>query len=86
VKESPVHLECRLHSISKVGRNDLVFGEIISFVIADELLDETGRLDRDKYEPIARLAGNHYMGEYKTFELAKIADKEKLLGFDDTLR
>lgn len=86
VGESPVHLECRLHSVTKVGRNEVVFGEIVLFNVADDILLENLRIDTEKYTPVARLAGNRYMSFSEEFALDKRADKAKLLTFEDLLR
>jgi flavin reductase (DIM6/NTAB) family NADH-FMN oxidoreductase RutF len=86
VQESPVHFECRLHSISKVGRNEVVFGEIVLFNLADDIVQENLRIDTKKYTPVARLAGNRYMTFSDEFSLEKHADQAKLMTFEDLLR
>lgn len=86
VRESPVHLECRLHSISKIGRNEVVFGEIVLFDLADDIMQENLRIDTGRYTPVARLAGNRYMAFSEEFSVDKHADRAKLLAFEDPLR
>ena len=39
VAESPVSLECKVHSILEIGQNRVVIGEVVQFHIADELID-----------------------------------------------
>jgi flavin reductase (DIM6/NTAB) family NADH-FMN oxidoreductase RutF len=61
VLESPIRLECRLHSIMAPEPNpvDLVLGEIVHFHFDDQIL--TGRLpDPRKLDPIARLGESYY--------------------------
>ncbi|WP_426767004.1 flavin reductase family protein [Pseudarthrobacter sp. 1G09] len=54
VKESPVALECRLHSVLPIGDSTLVFGEVTHAAVSDDVLD--GSHPRiDLLEPLARL-------------------------------
>jgi flavin reductase (DIM6/NTAB) family NADH-FMN oxidoreductase RutF len=54
VKESPVALECRLHSVLPMGDSTLVFGEVTHAAVSDAVLD--GSHPRiDLLEPLARL-------------------------------
>ncbi len=64
VKESPIHMECRLYDIVRVGRDkaagsSLVIGEVVLFHVADHLYRD-GRIDIRKLNPLGRLAGNDY--------------------------
>lgn len=66
IKESPIQYECELRQVIPVGREAaggsfLVIGEIVMFHVADELI-ENYRIDMEKLQPLARLAGNTYCG------------------------
>lgn len=37
--QTPVAFECRHHTTSKIGRNRIIFGEVVAFYIADEFFD-----------------------------------------------
>src|SRR5438067_10335481 len=47
--ESPVSLECRLHTLLPIGTGpiagNLVVGEVLAIHVADRVLDERGRVD-----------------------------------------
>lgn len=79
VKESPIHLECKLHKVIEVGVQGagggfFVMGEVVLFQVADELISE-GRIDTGKLDPIGRLAGLEYttLGERFTMERKNIS-------------
>jgi len=67
VKESPVHMECRLERMLSIGRSQtaLIIGEVLLFHIDDglwsgqdvemSLLKPLGRLSRALYAPIAEI-------------------------------
>jgi flavin reductase (DIM6/NTAB) family NADH-FMN oxidoreductase RutF len=61
IAASPINLECRLDRVLELGRfrNELVFGRIVHFHIADAVC-ERGRIDSEKLKPVARLAGRRY--------------------------
>jgi flavin reductase (DIM6/NTAB) family NADH-FMN oxidoreductase RutF len=62
--ESPVNLECRVHSILPFGTGpiaaNLVIGEVLVLHVSDHVLDEAGRVDPRKLQTIARLGGDWY--------------------------
>lgn len=64
VKESKVHLECRVLEIKELGTEggsgNLVICEVITMHIADELLDENKKIDQRKLHHVARLGGDWY--------------------------
>ncbi len=64
IAESPINFECKLLQIVPVGRREaggsfLVIGEIVMFHVADDLIDNY-RIDMEKLQPLARLAGTAY--------------------------
>lgn len=73
--ESPINLECRVRQIVPVGDGpiaaNLVIGEILVFHVADEVLDEHGRIDPRKLRTIARLGGDYYCHTSDLFEMKR---------------
>lgn len=66
VKESPIHLECKLiQTVELPNTSDdhkytVVFGEVIGVHIADELIMDNGQIDIGKLHPIARMGYQDY--------------------------
>ena len=64
VTESPAALECRVMQIIPVGNGpvsaNLIIGEILSFYISDDVLDEHGKVDPHKMQIVARLGGDYW--------------------------
>lgn len=65
VKESKVHFECEMvhHYFTEGHQNGgacIVIGKIICLHIDDSILLEGNRINLDKYQPVARLAGSNY--------------------------
>jgi flavin reductase (DIM6/NTAB) family NADH-FMN oxidoreductase RutF len=58
VAQSPVNLECRLHSVLEIGNNRVVIGEVLEFHIADEFVDaQRLYVDSGGLDLLARLGG-----------------------------
>lgn len=78
--ESPVHLECKLHDIVKVGEGPLsaniCIGEVVCFHIATGMLLEDGTVDVTKIDLVARLGGDDYATIRDRFALQKPSSKE----------
>lgn len=75
IKESPVHLECRLLTLHQVGRQEagaatVVIGEIVQFHIHKPAWGAGGVL-AEELKPIARLGGRYYSALESAFELAR---------------
>lgn len=69
--DSPVHLECRLHSETVLGRKgDLshVLGEVVHVGADDRVLDAHGMLDPAKALLVARMGGVNYVVADRPFE------------------
>lgn len=86
VLESPVHLECKLLNIQRIGRNDVVFGEIVYFDIRDDIISADLKTDVGKLKPVARLAGNRYGIITEEVTLQKQFDPSKVLDYKERLR
>jgi flavin reductase (DIM6/NTAB) family NADH-FMN oxidoreductase RutF len=68
VKESPIHLECRLHREIPLGNAFFLVGEIVLAHVDERVLTE-GRVDAEKLRAVGRLGGEFYM---PFRELAKV--------------
>ncbi len=73
--ESPVNLECKLLQIVPIGNGpisaNLIIGEIVMMHIADEVLDEKGKVDPRKLETVARLGGDFWCRTTDLFEMTR---------------
>lgn len=74
VGESPINFECRLHKMISFGEGeggcDAIFGEVVQVGVDDSVMDGT-RIDVDKLNPVARLAGAQWATIGKTFEIER---------------
>ena len=71
IGESPVNCECVLVQHLLVGdATDLILGEIVRYHVGDELMTD-GRLDQQKFRPVARMGGNFYSRSTDLFELER---------------
>ena len=72
IAESPVNFECKVRQIIPCGSGpiaaNLVIGEILMMHIADEVLDEKGRIDPRKLQTVARLGGDFWCRTTDLFE------------------
>jgi flavin reductase (DIM6/NTAB) family NADH-FMN oxidoreductase RutF len=64
VKESPVQFECKVRQIIETGdqggAGNLVICEILLIHLDETILDETGRINPDKIDLVARMGGDNY--------------------------
>jgi len=76
VAEASAIMECRVVDEKKFGEapmeNVVVFGEVVAFHIADDVLDGT-RINADVLDAIGRLAGNDYSTTRDRFSLERPA-------------
>jgi flavin reductase (DIM6/NTAB) family NADH-FMN oxidoreductase RutF len=72
VKESHVHLECRLYLLVEVGGIDgsgnLVLGEVLRFHIDDQYFHDF-KIDPDQLRPIGRMGGATYTRTTDRFDM-----------------
>ena len=75
VAESPVNLECRVHSILEIGANRVVIGEVVEFHIRNEFIDaEKLYVHSAKLDLLARMGGaSAYITTRDALELPRIA-------------
>lgn len=78
VKESPIHIECKLDQIIKVGKGFMVLGQVVHFYIDDSIYLGNYKTNFQKLNPLARFAGNkygeisHYMSLRREFNPEKV--------------
>ena len=73
--ESPVNLDCKVRQIIPCGDGaiaaNLVIGEIVTMHIADNVLDDKGRVDPRKLKTVARLGQEFWCHTSDLFELKR---------------
>jgi flavin reductase (DIM6/NTAB) family NADH-FMN oxidoreductase RutF len=75
IAASPVHLECRFHSMMVLPGNTVdnmayvVAGEVVGVHIRDDALTEDGRLDVERLRPLARMGYFDYTAVDKVFTM-----------------
>lgn len=79
VAESPVHMECKLVDIVKVGQGPLsaniCIGEVLCFHVACEMLLEDGTVDVEKIDLVGRLGADDYCTIRDRFVLPKPGER-----------
>lgn len=79
VKESLIHMECKLDQIIKVGSCFMVLGKVVNFYIDDSIYLGNYKIDFKKFNPLSRFAGNEY-GEISNYlQLEREFDKSKII-------
>lgn len=77
VQESPVQLECKVNNVvelgSEGGAGNLIICEIIKIHIDEKVLNESGAIDQQKIDLVARMGGNWYCRAHGSalFEIEK---------------
>lgn len=73
VAASPIRMECELVQTVSVGEgaggSTVVIGRILLFDIADDVLDEQGKIDAAKVDSIGRMGGRGYCRTRDRFDL-----------------
>lgn len=59
VRDSPVSMECTLHSTSELGDSTVVLGDIVLVTVADDVLVD-GHPDYDLLDPLSRLGRDEW--------------------------
>lgn len=60
IAECPLNVECRVLSIQEVGDHDLFLGEVLAEHVAEEALDEHGRVQVDKLDFLCYLHNEYW--------------------------
>jgi flavin reductase (DIM6/NTAB) family NADH-FMN oxidoreductase RutF len=73
IKESPVHMECKLEQIIEMGSSphSLIIGRVIA-VTTDESVITNGRIDMDSLQAVGRMGGKWYTKNTDLFELERL--------------
>lgn len=76
VAEAKAHFECEMvhHYFLEDHTNGgacIVIGKVLMMHIADEILLDNYRINLDKYQPVARLAGSNYSKLGETFSIKR---------------
>ncbi|MFC5970407.1 flavin reductase family protein [Halomarina salina] len=70
IADVPVVLECELYDTQEIGRQTLVFGEVVHAHVDDDLLTD-GKPDVRKLDAVGRLAGSYYSTTEDRFRLER---------------
>lgn len=60
IEESPVNIECRVEEIKELGSHHMFLARVIAVDVDEELLDENGRFDLGRAQPIVYSHGEYY--------------------------
>ncbi len=59
VKDSPVSIECTLHSTNRLGDSTVVFGNVVLITVADDVL-VNGHPEFERLDPLSRLGKDEW--------------------------
>lgn len=73
VLESRVNFECRLFQATPLPKSSytLVVGEVVHMRVAEEVMEEGGRVNLKKLAPVGRMVGNAYCRTHDIFTLER---------------
>jgi flavin reductase (DIM6/NTAB) family NADH-FMN oxidoreductase RutF len=60
IEECPVNLECVTRHRVLLGAHDLFIGEIVAAHFDESVVDERGRLDKSRIDPLAYVGGEYW--------------------------
>ena len=64
IAESPVNIECKVHSVVELGSHDMFIAEVLCVTVDDRFLDDKGRVDLKKADLVAYSHGEYFaLGE-----------------------
>jgi flavin reductase (DIM6/NTAB) family NADH-FMN oxidoreductase RutF len=58
--DCPVNIECKLKSITPLGSHDLFLAEVVSVSVAEEIIDDKGKIHLEKANLIAYSHGEYF--------------------------
>ncbi len=70
VRDSPVSIECTLHSTHELGDSTIVLGRVVLVTVADEVLVE-GHPDYERLAPLARLGRDEWARDATVFSIRR---------------
>ncbi len=59
IEECPISMECRLRKTLELGSHSLFIGEVVAVYVAEEVLDERGRIDFARCPLLGFCAGSY---------------------------
>lgn len=60
IKESPVNIECKVIEVKEYGSHDMFVAEVLAVHADEAYMDETGKFDLSKANPIVYSHGEYY--------------------------
>ena len=60
IAECPMNIECRLIGIQEIGDHDLFLGQVVAVHMAEDALDERGRVIVSKLDPLCYLHSEYW--------------------------
>ncbi len=60
IGESPISLECVVREVKELGSHDMFIAEVVSVAADERYMDESGRFDLAKANPIVYSHGSYY--------------------------
>lgn len=88
VAASPIHFECRYLQTVRIPGNgptgtvDVVFGRVVAVHIADDALDERGRVDTLRLRPLARCGYHDYTSIESLFTMTPMGSPARAAGLE----
>jgi flavin reductase (DIM6/NTAB) family NADH-FMN oxidoreductase RutF len=70
VARAKAAFECKLHDIVDMGNGHMVFGDVTSIYVEDDIVTD-GKVDATKLKPVARLGGAEYAVVTEVFEIPR---------------
>lgn len=65
VAESPISIECKVKDIISLGSHDMFIAEVVNVLADEKYMDESGRFNFEKSNPICYSHGEYYgLGDY----------------------
>ncbi|MCR5720365.1 MAG: flavin reductase family protein [Lachnospiraceae bacterium] len=60
IKECPVNIECKVVSVTALGSHDMFLAEVLAVHADEEYMDETGKFDLSKANPLVYSHGTYF--------------------------
>lgn len=77
IAEAPVSIECRVRDIVPLGTHDVFVADILAVNVADEFVDESGKIRMDKADLVAYAHGEYFALGKKLGSFGYSAKKKK---------
>jgi len=73
ILEFPINIECALRKKIGLGSHDFFFGEIVAVHVDESILDENGKIDKEKLQPMASFKDSYWsigkaVGQFGSFD------------------